>query len=128
AQLCTHVLLLREHGYTCDRAYIYFAGDRRRVTITVDDQLVAVTLDAIARVRSVAAAPEPPPPLEDSPKCRGCSLVLICLPDEVQFLRQATLADGAEPGRTASVDEVEPDRTAMADGFALRRLHPARDD
>jgi CRISPR-associated protein Cas1 len=27
-----------------------------------------------------------PPPLEDSPKCPRCSLVSICLPDEVRFL------------------------------------------
>src|SRR5690606_35374514 len=31
AQLCAQVLLLREHGYTCERAEIYFAADRQRV-------------------------------------------------------------------------------------------------
>ncbi|MGZ6880853.1 MAG: CRISPR-associated protein Cas4, partial [Mycobacteriaceae bacterium] len=29
AQLCAQVLLLREHGYRCDDAAIYFAGSRR---------------------------------------------------------------------------------------------------
>ena len=35
----------------------------------------------------MAAQGEIPPPLEDSPKCPRCSLVGICLPDEVTFLR-----------------------------------------
>src|SRR5690606_38995752 len=33
-----------------------------------------------------------PAPLVDSPKCPRCSLVTICLPDEVQFLRKAELS------------------------------------
>src|SRR5690606_7700390 len=35
-----------------------------------------------------AAAPTAPPPLLDSPKCARCSLVGICLPDEVNTLAQ----------------------------------------
>src|SRR5690606_40368944 len=33
-----------------------------------------------------------PPPLEDSPKCARCSLVGICLPDEVTFLRKQEIS------------------------------------
>src|SRR5262249_13654834 len=51
-----------------------------------------------------AASDTPPPPLVDSPKCPRCSLVGICLPDEINLLRTA-----------------EPDRL-------VRRLVPARDD
>ena len=35
----------------------------------------------------MASGGEIPPPLEDSPKCPRCSLVGICLPDEVSFLK-----------------------------------------
>ncbi|MDI7269633.1 MAG: CRISPR-associated endonuclease Cas1, partial [Myxococcota bacterium] len=38
-----------------------------------------------------------PPPLDGSPKCAGCSLVGICLPDETAFLTGAP-APGAAPG------------------------------
>jgi hypothetical protein len=40
------------------------------------------------RTAHAGAAGRIPPPLEDSPKCPRCSLVGICLPDEVNFLRQ----------------------------------------
>ena len=36
----------------------------------------------------MAAGGQIHPPLEDSPKCARCSLVGICLPDEVNFLRR----------------------------------------
>lgn len=135
AQLCAQVLLLREHGYQCDEALIYFAADRRRVAITIDDELIDTTRRAIADARRIAGQPAPPPPLENSPKCRGCSLAPICLPDEVVYLRHIErlsapvlesepveeLVSQREP--EAATDQLEPAVTTE-----LRRLHPARDD
>ena len=77
AQVCAQVLLLREHGYRCDHGDIYFAGSRKRVTITIDDALVATTLGAVARARQLTESTEAPAPLVDSPKCNGCSLCLL---------------------------------------------------
>jgi CRISP-associated protein Cas1 len=54
AQLCAHVLLLREHGYSCGESAIYFAATRRRVPIAIDDALIATTLAAAARARELA--------------------------------------------------------------------------
>ncbi|MBX3131247.1 MAG: CRISPR-associated endonuclease Cas1 [Polyangiaceae bacterium] len=137
-QLCAQVLLLREHGFECKDAQIYFAGDRARVSITIDDWLIQRTLQAAARVRELASVPQLPPPLEDSPKCNGCSLVGICLPDEVTLL--APLPESAdEAGAPDAPPEVadepfEADPWGLADPNAkatpepLRRLHPARDD
>jgi CRISP-associated protein Cas1 len=86
-QLCVHVLLLRDAGYEVDHAEAYFAETRTRHRIEIDDGLVATTEAAIAELRRNAAADEAPPPLVDSPKCPRCSLVAICLPDEVNSLR-----------------------------------------
>lgn len=85
-QLCVVGLLLREAGYTCDEGELYFAESRRRVAVVFDDDLVARTLGLLADLRLVAASDVPPPPLVDSPKCPRCSLVGICLPDEVNAL------------------------------------------
>src|SRR5579875_1699111 len=41
---------------------------------------------------AMAAGGQIPPPLVDSPKCPRCSLVTICLPDEVQFLHHPDLS------------------------------------
>ena len=80
-QLGAQALILRENGYACDRGIVYFAGSRDRVEIPITDELVARTRElAAAFISSVGG--DIPPPLFDSPKCNGCSLVGICLPDE----------------------------------------------
>lgn len=87
-QLCVQGLLLREHGYRCDAGVLYFAGSRERVTVPFDDHLLERTLAVVDELRSVAESGVPPPPLVDSPKCPRCSLVGICLPDEVNALTE----------------------------------------
>lgn len=91
-QLCVQGLILEEHGYRCDAGVLYFAGSRERVTVEFDAELRERTLAAVNGLRFVAAAGQMPPPLEDSPKCPRCSLVGICLPDEVNFLRNAGIS------------------------------------
>lgn len=86
-QLCAQGLLLREHGYESDEGVIYYATSRERVRVPFDEELVEKTLTSINALRGIAHASHIPPPLEDSPKCPRCSLVGICLPDEVRFLK-----------------------------------------
>ena len=85
-QLCVQCLILREHGYACDEGVLYFAASRERVRVAFDDELIRTTRRAIDGLRDVAAAGVLPPPLDDSPKCPRCSLVGICLPDEINHL------------------------------------------
>ena len=98
-QLCVQGLLLREHGYECDEGVLYFVGSRERVRIVSDDELVAATRQAVEGLRGVAAEGVIPPPLDDSPKCPRCSLVEVCLPDEVHHLKGADVAP--RPNRRA---------------------------
>lgn len=86
-QLCMQGLILEEHGYTCDGGVLYFAESRERVKVAFDDELRELTRNAIDGLRLIAVGGQIPPPLEDSPKCPRCSLVGICLPDEVNHLR-----------------------------------------
>lgn len=87
-QLCAQGLLLEEAGYACGEGIIYFVESRERVRVPFDTDLRAKTIDAIEGLRRTAASGEIPPPLDDSPKCPRCSLVGICLPDEVNFLHR----------------------------------------
>jgi CRISPR-associated protein Cas1 len=105
-QICAQGLLLREHGYECTEGVLYFAGSRERVPIQFDEALVARTMELAREMRAVAERGEIPPPLVDSPKCPRCSLVGICLPDEVRFL-----SDGAP--------EVRPLAPARDDALSL---------
>lgn len=106
-QLCVQGLLLRAHGYDCNEGIIYFVASKRRVRVRFNDELVSRTLELMNGARAMSESSEMPPPLEDSPKCPRCSLVGICLPDEVSFLK-------------GSSHIVRPDD--------VRRLMPARDD
>jgi CRISPR-associated protein Cas1 len=86
-QVCGQVLLLREAGYVVEHAEAWFAETRSRHRVEIDTDLIARTLTAIAEARENAQRSDAPPPLVDSPKCPRCSLVGICLPDEVNLLR-----------------------------------------
>jgi CRISPR-associated protein Cas1 len=104
-QLCAQAIVLKDNGFTCEQGAIYYKGSRERVYVPITEELVRMTMEFADRAKEVMAGPSPKP-LEDSPKCIGCSLVGICLPDEVNAL------------------SVEEDTTA--DG--VRRMYPARDD
>jgi CRISPR-associated protein Cas1 len=111
-QLCAQGLLLREHGYECTEGVLYFAGSRERLRVEFDEALVARTIELSRQMRAVAEQGEIPPPLVDSPKCPRCSLVSICLPDEVHFL-----SEGAAGG------EVRPLAPARDDALPLHVQH-----
>ena len=109
-QLMAQGLLLREHGYTCTHGYLYFHGSRTRVEISFTDHLEHVTREWIKLSHAAATCTTLPPPLDDSPKCNGCSLAGICLPDETLALAAGTPVEGAsDPRRLYPVrDEAQP--------------------
>ncbi len=75
-QLCVQGLILEDNGYRCDEGALYFRESRERVRVA----------------------------FEDSPKCPRCSLVAICLPEEVNFLRHGLVGPGAPRPLAASRD------------------------
>jgi len=95
-QLCAAGLILRENGYQCDGGIIYYIASKTRVEVPFDDALIARTLELAEQLRGLAESGKIPPPLTDSPKCPRCSLVGICLPDEVNYLT-VTVNGGALP-------------------------------
>lgn len=106
-QLCAQGLLLRANGYACSGGVIYYIASKQRVEIQFNDDLVKQTLESVAGMRKMADGGIIPAPLIDSPKCPRCSLVGICLPDEVNFL-------------SAPPDATRTDQ--------MRRMYPVRDD
>ncbi len=138
AQVCAQALLLRSQGYVVPHAEIYFAGSRRRVVIELSEALIDATLHAVHRLRRLAEAGELPPPLLEDPRCDGCSLVGICLPDETNLLRRLDGESLEEPEpldtpeREDNFGRLDPDPWGLAVGAPslaeLRRLHPARDE
>lgn len=101
-QLCIQGLILEDQGYTCEEGVLYFVESRERVPVVFDAELRDLTLSAIHGLRGIALGGRIPAPLEDSPKCPRCSLVGICLPDEVNFLRR-----GETPPRSIAMGLTE---------------------
>jgi CRISPR-associated protein Cas1 len=116
-QLCLQGLLLRENGYNCDEGVIYYAKSQDRVPVRFTDQLIARTIDLLNEARRTAESGQIPPPLVDSPKCPRCSLVGICLPDEVNLLGPAQLALPLEEPPEGGTTKPR-----------VRNLVPSRDD
>jgi CRISPR-associated protein Cas1 len=107
-QVCVQGMLLREHGYVCEGGVLYFAGSRERVLIRFDDELVNRTLQLSEEMRQVITSEVMPPPLDDSPKCPCCSLVSICLPDEVRYLNQGRHEDSPPRPLLPAADDALP--------------------
>jgi len=122
-QLSVQALVLRENGYRCDEGLVFYAKTRQRVRVVFDDNLIDETLRAVADAWQTAAASQLPPPLSDSPKCAGCSLAPICLPDETNALRTAPQED--ETGQLSLFETESPRKPAAAE---VRRLVTPRDD
>ncbi|VVB64416.1 CRISPR-associated endonuclease Cas1 [uncultured archaeon] len=111
-QLCAQCLALRENGFQCDEGMVYFVHSKERLPVKFDLELVSRTNELLADLRRIAEKGEMPPPLRANVRCNHCSLAGICLPDEVNLLRE-TEAEGEPSG--CQVEKV-------------RKLLPARDD
>ncbi len=90
-QLCAQALCLEERQpgkAPIAHGYIYYVGSRRRVRVDFTQQLRARTKAAIARALKVAALATPPPLSGDlAARCPNCSLLPLCLPEEVRLLQ-----------------------------------------
>ncbi len=84
-QVCAQGLILEDNGYRTGEGALWFAESRERVRVPFDAELRELTLKAAAELRLTAAARRAPPPLANSPKCPRCSLLPICLLDEIRW-------------------------------------------
>jgi CRISPR-associated protein Cas1 len=124
-QLCVQGLVLRENGYRCEEGIVYYATTRQRVRVAFTEEVIAETVAAITQAWIVAQDQVIPPPLEDSPKCVGCSLAPVCLPDEVLRLERGEDPD-AEQLLLFAAGEARAPKKPVA--HEIRRLITPRDD
>lgn len=89
-------ILLEDAGYRVSEAVIYYAGEKLRLRIPVDDALKAEALLTLENAKQCAEGPRPLPLVND-PRCPRCSLQPICLPDEVNHQRAQSSSDELTP-------------------------------
>ena len=86
-QLCAQALCLEERtGRAVARGEIFYWRSRRRVEVAFTAELCGETEGAVARAFELLAAGQMPGPIDQSAKCRDCSLEPVCLPREVAML------------------------------------------
>ncbi len=81
-QLALQAIALREADHRVDGAAVWFTTTRERVEVPLTKELLVEAGAAAQATRSTLIADSPPPPLEDDDRCRRCSHVTVCLPDE----------------------------------------------
>lgn len=89
-QVGLQAVLLEEAGYVVPEAVLYYATERRRLRVQVDDRLRGDALATLEAAKRTAAGPRPLPLVND-PRCLRCSLQPVCLPDEVNQQRDQQL-------------------------------------
>lgn len=127
-QVCVQALILREHGYTCDEAVVYYNRTKQRVRVPITEELVTATLASVDEARRIAASGIIPPPLVDSPKCVRCSLAGICLPDETRALLHGTRDQESDGVRQLGLFGDEELAVEDTERVEVRRLVPAGDN
>lgn len=125
AQLAIQGLVLREAGYRCEEGIAYYAKTKQRVRVPFDDALMREIEGIIHGAWALARAGAIPAPLLDSPKCPGCSLVGICLPDETISLAAVECMDGAVQLALFDVGDGAPKKPMARE---VRQLITPRDD
>ena len=127
AQLGLYMALLRDAGLPCHEGRLFYRKDGTHTVIAWSDALGRFLRDVVRQARRVRLQVVAPEPLQDSPKCIGCSLHGVCLPDEHHALRaeESALRDRDVrrilPGRDdrAVVHVTSPGTYVRKDGDAL---------
>ena len=107
-----HALLLEEEGTRVTRGWIYYAEDKRRVSVELTPELREQTLKALADAKALAASGECPPPLVHDPRCLHCSAYPICLPNESRWWA-AGFEEKVDEQQMAFVFEGLPERNRV---------------
>ncbi|MBN1236648.1 MAG: CRISPR-associated endonuclease Cas1, partial [Methanotrichaceae archaeon] len=113
-QLAAQCLALRENGFSCEEGVVYYILSQERVPVKFDVALLDRTKALLEALRNTVERDEIPPPLQSSSRCNRCSLAGICLPDEVNLLRELQAEEEIK-------GEPEPEKK-------IRMLLPGRDD
>jgi len=95
-QVGLQAILLEEAGYAVTEAILYYAAERLRLKVQVDDALKSEALATLEAAKTCAVGPRPLPLVND-PRCPRCSLQPVCLPDEVNHQRAGVPSEELTP-------------------------------
>lgn len=106
-QLAAYALMLQEKGLFVREACVFYAGVKRRVSVSLTEKLFSRCLGYIKEARTVASGRLCPPPLADAMRCFACSLYPLCLPGESRYWMRLSEANKTMRPPLAGGDEGE---------------------
>lgn len=87
-QLCAQALLLEESmGHQISTGYLFFYGSNRRLKVDFNSDLRQKTLKVVESIRDLYQEPTPPDGIDEWSRCKHCSMVDYCLPQDRKKLR-----------------------------------------
>jgi CRISPR-associated exonuclease Cas4 len=88
-QVCAQALCLEEMlGVPIPAGALFYGVSRRRVDVAFDGELRSLTEHTAARLHALVASRRTPP-ARRQPKCAGCSLLPLCMPEPPAGRRSA---------------------------------------
>jgi CRISPR-associated protein Cas1 len=95
-QVGLQAILLKESGYEVPKAVLYYAAEKLRMDVVVDDALESEALSVLEAAKQCANGQRPLPLVNDA-RCVRCSLQPICVPDEVNQQRSVEPSEEMTP-------------------------------
>jgi CRISPR-associated protein Cas1 len=96
AQVGLQAILLKEAGYEVSKAILYYAAEKLRIEIAVDEILLSEALSVLESAKTCSQSTRPLPLVNDA-RCLRCSLQPVCLPDEVNQQRASEPSEELTP-------------------------------
>lgn len=82
-QLCAQALCIEEmRDVKVEEGAIWYWENRRRESVIIDDALRSHTISTIEQAHAILKSGKTPPPTQDKSRCRACSLIDVCSPDQ----------------------------------------------
>ncbi|MGR9054006.1 MAG: CRISPR-associated protein Cas4 [Gammaproteobacteria bacterium] len=93
-QLCAQALCLEDmDGADVPEGALFYGAVRRRHAVCFDDALRQLTLQTIRACRAIVQSNATPPAAYQARKCRNCSLIELCHPQNFKRSASAWLAE-----------------------------------
>jgi CRISPR-associated exonuclease Cas4 len=91
-QLCAQAMALEEmFGVRLAAGALFYGETRRRLSVTFDEPLRALTARVAQEARTMLAASSTPAPVFQKRKCGSCSLLELCCPQTLARQRAASV-------------------------------------
>ncbi|WP_091837109.1 CRISPR-associated protein Cas4 [Marininema halotolerans] len=87
-QLCAQAMAMEDKlGTTISYGFIFFYASQRRIRVDINEKLRESTNEVIRTIRNLFQQSTPPEGIDDWSRCKNCSLVHYCLPQERKKLK-----------------------------------------